>query len=158
MNFAMKIILLIAVLSSSLFAAENFPQRPDPAVTPGSRCSSPTEYRYPEKIPYCKRSVSQADKADVFNLYRKRGYELRGPRDTYKIDHLIPLCAGGSNRPNNLWPQHQSIFGVTDMMEQVGCEKLKLGYIKQTALIDMILEGKNDLSKVPGILDELNRL
>ena len=28
-----------------------------------------------------------------------------GTHPDYEIDHLIPLCLGGSNDPSNLWPQ-----------------------------------------------------
>jgi hypothetical protein len=31
-----------------------------------------------------------------------------GPHPDYEIDHLIPLCLGGSDDPSNLWPQPRS--------------------------------------------------
>ena len=86
------------------------------------------------------------------------GYTLPGQRADYKIDHFIPLCAGGSNSKNNLWPQHHSVYEVTDPMEGLGCEKLSLGKISQKALIQKLKAAKYDHSLVPGTLQFLNAL
>jgi hypothetical protein len=140
----MKIIILVALFTTSLFAGGTYPQMPD--------------YRYAERIPYCRRDVSQGDKLDVFDVYRARGWSFPGPRSDYKIDHYIPLCAGGSNNKNNLWPQHKTVYELTDPLEQYGCDALKNGKIKQNALINLIIQGKQNHDQIPGILDQINHL
>ncbi len=158
----MKMFLLLITLSTSLFAdayKAEFPKGPESDLTPGSLCDRPDEYRYSERVPYCERDVDSSLKADVFKEYRNEGYRLDPKkRQDYKIDHLIPLCAGGSNREDNLWPQHVTIYTQTDPLESVGCEKLKAGKIKQAVLVKMILEAKKDLSLVPKTLTHLTNL
>jgi hypothetical protein len=40
-----------------------------------------------------------------------RRYELpAGTHPDYEIDHLIPLCLGGSDDPSNLWPEPRRII------------------------------------------------
>lgn len=158
----MKFLVLLMMFSQTLlsypFIAE-YPQGPDAVLTPGSLCDRPDEYRYRERIPYCSRDVDTRIKEDVFREYRQNGFRLdpRKRRD-YKVDHLIPLCAGGSNRENNLWPQHVSIYTKTDPLESIGCEKLKAGRIKQQKLVQMILDAKRNLRLVPQTLRALQRL
>ena len=153
-----KIVTLVLVLGSfSIFGSDlpDHPMTPDATLTPGALCTSPTEYRYAEHIAYCERNVSSATKADVFRIYKKRGFTLSEPRDHYKIDHFVPLCAGGSNDIKNLWPQHESIFTVTDDLEAVGCERMKLGKIKQKDFLALLKKAKYDNSKAKEVLDYL---
>ena len=158
----MKIYCLVLSLLFSLFAFADkgeYPRGPIQDLTPGSLCDRPDSYRYAERIPYCNRVVDRELKEDVFREYRHEGYRLNPRnRENYKIDHLIPLCAGGSNRENNLWPQHVSIYTKTDPIEHIGCEKLKAGKIKQARLVQLILAAKKDLSLVPETLNFLRRL
>ncbi len=158
----MKTLSMLFLISFSLsaFALKGeYPMGPEAGLTPGSLCDRPDEFRYPERIPYCNRDVDGSLKQDVFQEYRNNGYGLNPRnRQDYKIDHLIPLCAGGSNRENNLWPQHKSIYMQTDDLEAVGCEKLKVGKIKQAALIKLILDAKRNLSLVPRTLSYLKSL
>jgi hypothetical protein len=148
----MKLFLLSLCFTTSLFAdvyVAEFPKGPLSDLTPGSLCDRPDAYRYPERIAYCNRDVDPSLKADVFKEYRHEGYRLDPKRrNDYKIDHLIPLCAGGSNRENNLWPQHRSVYELTDPLESIGCEKLKAGKIKQAKLVEMILSAKKNLDLV----------
>lgn len=157
----MKYIIALLVTTSAFavsFKGE-FPKGPDTNLTPGKLCERPDAYRYPERIAYCNRDVDPALKDDVFREYRNEGWNLNPKqRKLYKIDHLIPLCAGGSNDESNLWPQHESIYEVTDPMESLGCEKLKLAKIKQADLVKMIIAAKKDLSLVPKTLSYLNNL
>ncbi len=156
--YCLSLTLLFSLLAHADFNAE-YPRGPIEDLTPGSLCDIPDSYRYAERIPYCNREVDRDLKEDVFREYRLEGYRLDPRRRSdYKIDHLIPLCAGGSNRENNLWPQHVSIYRKTDSMEQVGCEKLKAGKIKQARLVQMILAAKKDLSIVPRTLSYLRNL
>jgi hypothetical protein len=158
-----KIFLFSLILCSFAFAGPEikgeFPTQPDVELTPGSLCDRPSQYRYPEKIAYCERDVDSQLKADVFREYRNLGWRLNlKNRDNYKIDHFIPLCMGGSNREDNLWPQHISIFSQTDLLEQMGCEKLKEGKIKQSQVIKLLIDAKKDLSLVPKAIDILQNL
>lgn len=150
--------LLLSFYSFAEYSAE-YPQGPIPSLTPGRLCERPDEYRYPERIPYCSRDVDSSLKADIFREYRDQGFRLNPKeRNQYKIDHLIPLCAGGSNHEDNLWPQHMSIYVITDRLESLGCEKLKLGKILQKDLVDLILAAKKDLDRVSDTLTYLERL
>ena len=155
------IIALITMTSlawSSRYKAE-FPTGPDLSITPGRLCERPDSYRYPEKIAYCNREVDYEAKEEIFRLYRDHGYRLKiVDRSDYKIDHLIPLCAGGSNREENLWPQHKSLFQITDPMESLGCDKLRQGKISQRDLVNVIIRAKADVTLVPDAIQFLNRL
>jgi hypothetical protein len=156
--FILGLLVTLNAFGINSYKAE-FPIGPDKELTPGSLCDRPDAYRYPERIPYCNRDVDSSLKNDVFKEYREDGFKL-DPKDrqNYKIDHLIPLCAGGSNNENNLWPQHVSIYTQTDPLEGVGCEKLKQGLIKQAELIKLILSAKKDLGLVSENLKKLNSL
>jgi len=138
----------------------NFPVGPDLNVTPGSFCQHPDEYRYPEHIAYCERDVSGGLKAAIIRQYNEElGFNILGnERGQFKIDHLIPLCAGGSNNQNNLWPQHESVYKRTDMIEQVACEKMSEGVIRQKDAVALILEAKHDLSQAARILRQLQAM
>jgi len=108
---------------------------------------------------YCNREVDPQAKQEIFNLYRDNGYRLKiVDRSDYKIDHLIPLCAGGSNREENLWPQHKSLFQLTDPMESLGCEKLRQGKISQRDLVNAIIRAKADVRNVQNTIQLLKRL
>ncbi len=150
---------VLLLLSFSAFSID-YPKGPDTTLTPGSLCDRPSEYRYPERIAYCERDVRSHEKDEIFQKYRSfLGYTLNiRNRSDYKIDHFIPLCAGGSNHEDNLWPQHISVFTVTDPIESLGCEKLKLGRIKQKVLIQFIKDAKHDLTKASFILSQLRSL
>ncbi|WPU63292.1 hypothetical protein [Peredibacter starrii] len=156
----------IAVLALTLFTLTAnaavpmaYPKNPDPRLTPGSLCDHADSYRYPEQIAYCERAVNSFTKEAIFISYRNNlGYRLSGDRATFKIDHFIPLCAGGSNLENNLWPQHVSVYKITDPVESVGCEKLSQGLIKQAELVDLIRTAKLNLAEAPKIFKYLKSL
>jgi hypothetical protein len=158
----MKLLIIAFIFSTLALGAGprgEFPTGPDSKLTPGRLCDRPDTYRYPERIPYCNRSVDPRLKDDVFREYRNQGYRLNPrDRDRYKIDHLIPLCAGGSNEEDNLWPQHETIYIKTDALEAVGCEKLKMAKIRQADLVKLILSAKRDLALVPKTWSYLNSL
>ena len=58
-----------------------------------------------------------------------------GTHPDYEIDHLIPLCLGGSDDPSNLWPQpRRSIEGTwnaeaKDRLERLMCNLVCDGQI-----------------------------
>lgn len=153
-------LLFILTLFSFNALALDYPKTPDHDITPGSLCDRPDSYRYEEQIPYCERDVSTALKSEIFATYRNQlGYvlDLR-IRENYKIDHFIPLCAGGSNEEDNLWPQHVSVFQITDPIESLGCEKLKAGKITQMNLIALIKQAKLNLPDAGKVLKKLQAL
>ena len=157
--FFFTLFLSLSVEAKEIVFKGEYPSGPDTELTPGSVCDRPNEYRYPERIAYCSRNVDSHLKRDVFQEYREGGYRLNPKdRDDYKIDHLIPLCAGGSNNEDNLWPQHVSIYTQTDPLESIGCEKLKQGRIKQAHLISLILAAKKNLQLVQKTLQDLSKL
>lgn len=150
------------MLLTSVAQAGNsaFPLGPDSKLTPGSLCDQPDYYRYPEKIAYCERDVETQLKYRIIEQYnRELGYNIeRSKRSQYKIDHFIPLCMGGSNKPSNLWPQHQSVYHQTDPLEGLLCEKMKAGRLLQKRAIEYIQTAKKDLSRVREILREVEGL
>lgn len=152
MGFQAVIVGLLA-FSVTSFAKSEFPINPDPNMTPGSYCTRPDSYRYPERIPYCERNVSGGRKRQIIEDYnQKLGYDIkRGDRSSYKIDHLIPLCAGGSNDDNNLWPQHRSVYVITDDLEGLICEKMAAGRLLQKRAIELLMRAKNNLDEAPEI-------
>lgn len=143
-----------------VFANPQFPTAPHPDMTPGSVCENSSIRRYKERIKYCPRNVSRQTKSTLIIRYdRELGYNVgKMRRFDFKIDHYIPLCMGGSNDPENLWPQHKSVYEVTDLMEQVACEKMAEGVLLQSQAIELIQKGKNDLSTVDEIMDQLESL
>lgn len=154
---------LVALTGASLAAAPGqagFPTSPHPELTPGSLCESPTAKRYPEGIPYCARKVASELKAEIMREYDQTlGYRIQAMnRGAFKIDHYIPLCMGGSNRPDNLWPQHESVFNVTDPLEGLACDKMAQGKLRQAAAVSIIREAKANLGGVPALVSRVQQL
>jgi hypothetical protein len=158
----MKLVTMMFVLLFSLSAfsfGKEYPLGPDAQTTPGSLCAKASEMRYPEGISYCKRDVGSQRKKQIFNTYRFLGFTLPpNDRGSYKIDHYIPLCAGGSNANDNLWPQHKSVYAITDPIEPLICEKMSEGRLKQAEAVMLIKKVKNDLKTADEVFDYLNRL
>ena len=148
----MRLFILSYCLLISLNAlASNYPEAPDALLTPGVLCQKATELRYPEKISYCKRDVDSHKKWDVISAYMAKipDFNVNNEnRNEYKIDHYIPLCMGGSNDVENLWPQHQSVYRYTDNLELNICKELELGEITQAIAIAKIKFAKNHLEKI----------
>ncbi len=156
-----RILFSVATLTLSLqiFAADNYPIKPDARLTPGKLCDIPVETRYPEGIAYCGRDVDTETKAEIFAAYRKLGYPMSSSnRADYKIDHYLPLCMGGSNDKVNLWPQHVSIYNITDNIEASLCDKMKQGKLSQAKAVQYMKGVKNDLSTAPALIKILSRL
>lgn len=156
-----KVLFSVLAISLSLqvFAGSNFPIKPDPRMTPGKLCDLPVEYRYPEHVAYCGRDVETETKAEIFAAYRRAGYPMSSTnRADYKIDHYIPLCMGGSNEKVNLWPQHVSIYKITDSIEASLCDKMKQGKLSQAKAVIYMKGVKNDLSTAPALIKILSAL
>jgi len=135
-------------------AEDDYPPIPDSKLTPGSLCTNPTYYRYGERVPYCERSVKGTTKQYVFDLYVEIGFKI-SPNDRYKykIDHLIPLCAGGSNEIDNLWPEHVSIYTIVDPLEPAICDKMSMGRLKQREAVDLVLRAKQFPEEAEKVID-----
>lgn len=156
----LTILSVVALFLAELAFAGNrgrFPENPDPVFTPGALCERADTYRYPEHIPYCNRDVESETKWMIIDRYdRERGFEIRPRRTDFKIDHYIPLCMGGSNDEENLWPQHKTIYEKTDPLEEKLCRLMSLGRMKQTEAVDLIRKVKNDLSIVDAVHSQIN--
>lgn len=128
-----------------------YPTGPQESVTPGAVCDNPDTYRYPEHIAYCERNVSSGTKAAIIRDYDVQfNYSIQSmPRTDFKIDHYIPLCMGGANAVKNLWPQHKSVYTITDPLEQKLCQLMSMGKLQQAEAIRMIKQVKNHLDEAP---------
>lgn len=156
-SFVTAVVLFVSLVS---FAEDKFPVGPNPQTTPGSLCENSEVRRYPENIVYCDRDVSTATKNALIKMYdNELGYHIGSmSRGDFKIDHFIPLSIGGSNNSDNLWPQHKSVYKVTDPLEQLLFDKIKDGHIKQEEAIRVIREGKLNLGRVPELMDYVQGL
>ncbi|RYZ84018.1 MAG: HNH endonuclease [Proteobacteria bacterium] len=156
--------LVIGLANSTLLAsvalADNYPNSPVSQVTPGALCTTPTSYRYAEHIAYCERDVSTMLKEGIIADYDRRfGFRIQNmPRTEFKIDHFIPLCMGGANEISNLWPQHQSVYVITDPLEEAICAKMNNGRIKQQQAVELIKQAKMNLNQAPAILRQVRSM
>jgi hypothetical protein len=151
-----RLIWLIFVLNCLLeapgIAGLKYPLSPDPNLTPGTLCHTGKTYRYPERILYCERNVSSGTKKEIIRSYDSTlGFSVeKSGRDHFKIDHYIPLCMGGSNDDENLWPQHESVYKATDPLEQ--------GRLLQNKAVELIRRAKADIHEVPAIIEWVRAL
>lgn len=154
------IVLSLNILAFDISLAADFPTSPSQQLTPGQLCRRPDSHRYPENIPYCDRDVSLEKKLKVIQAYDQQlGYRIsQMPRELFKIDHYIPLCMGGSNDSTNLWPQHASVYHLTDPLEALICMKMQNGRLLQKDAVRLIIQAKQNLSSVPSIISQLQRL
>ena len=156
-------LLVLSFLSLSTYAYTNdarFPAGPNSKMTPGKLCDSPSSYRYPEHIAYCERNVDPQTKAQIIKAYDQQfGYKIESmSRNEFKIDHLIPLCAGGSNDITNLWPQNRAVYEITDPVEPLICAQMEAGKLTQAQAVILVMKAKNNLDQVPEVLNTLNNL
>jgi hypothetical protein len=112
---------------------------PDPQLVPGVLCTSSDPdfrgYEYPEKVARCNRNVSEQEKAEVAARF---GHIPRDQWSQYEFDHLIPLCAGGSNSIENLWLQPIDEAKKKDVLEVDICLRMKAGTLKQADAVQKI--------------------
>ena len=100
------------------------------------------------------------EKQEIIKMYdAKLGYSIgRMNRQDFKIDHYIPLCMGGSNDISNLWPQHKTVYQITDELEGLLCVKMANDRLTQSKAIQLIQDAKNNLDRVSGILHAVQAL
>lgn len=136
--------ILLALITNHSYASPKFPLGPDPELTPGSLCDTPDTFKFSSRIPYCDRNVNSDEKWIIIYKYMsKLQFTIdNSNRKDFKIDHFIPLCLGGSNKMDNLWPQHKSLYKITDELETLLCQKLANGKIDQDQAINIIKAGK----------------
>lgn len=119
---------------------------PDWGITPGRLCTTEdpdfAEYRYAERVPYCKRNVSVAKKKRVAQQY---GVPWENA-SRYEFDHLIPVCVGGSSQEDNLWPQPRGDAEADgkDKVEAQVCAKLRAGTMTQAQAVKTVLDWFKD--------------
>jgi hypothetical protein len=106
--------------------------RPDPALTPGAICTQQDPhfqgYDYPDHVARCRRALSESGKQKVAASY---GNVPRHKWKDYEFDHLIPLCAGGSNDLRNIWMQPIDEALDKDELERRICTGLRSGTMNQ---------------------------
>ncbi|HPI40496.1 MAG TPA: HNH endonuclease signature motif containing protein [Pseudobdellovibrionaceae bacterium] len=138
----------------------DYPIHPQAALTTGSLCDQPSRKRYPEGINYCERDVDTYLKKEIIRKYDTTfRYRIQSmPRSQFKIDHLIPLCAGGSNHESNLWPQYKKVYEITDPLEPELCAAMSNGRLLQKDAVVLILRAKNNLDQADSILRHIRSL
>lgn len=138
-SFVSLALVMISVIASEALA--DFPFTPDPSVV-GSLCTNNdsdfAEYRYKERIPYCRRNLSSYEKRRIYEAYGVPTH----CRSSYTIDHFIPLSLGGTNRANNLWPEAKSIKKLRQNLELELFQQLKSGVITQAEAVAAIRDAK----------------
>ena len=149
---------LLAILGMKAQAAMDYVSSPDPVMTPGALCNHPDSYRFAQRIPYCNRDVDFQTKVMIIQMYDQRLGTRIGQmnRSDFKIDHLVPLCIGGSNEVTNLWPQHKSTFVITDRIEQITCDLVGRDRLTQNEAIEYVRQGKMDPRNAFKILERLS--
>jgi hypothetical protein len=128
---------LIVFLGLCLFSlsASAF-QLPNKNLTPGVLCTANDpdfdKYDYTEQIARCARNVSHDEKLEIAASY---GNIPESQWPEYEFDHLIPLCAGGSNDIGNIWPQPLAEAHKKDVVEDRVCRSLRAGTMTQAEAV-----------------------
>lgn len=144
-SFAPGFVSLVQAASSSA------PQQragPNLAVTPGVLCSQAdlnfSGLDYPEKIARCNRNIPADEKVKVAAVY---GNIPQADWPQYEFDHLLPLCAGGSDDMRNLWPQPIAQAHEKDKLEVAICTAMKAGTLTQAAAVQKVYDWFNGASQ-----------
>lgn len=118
---------------------------PDPDLTPGHVCTPQDpdfdKFDYTEKIARCRRHFTIGDKQKVADSY---GGIPREEWKKYEFDHMIPLCAGGSNDLRNVWPEPIEQADRKDILENQICLALRAGTMSQAEALQKVYDWFND--------------
>jgi hypothetical protein len=127
---ATKLVAIAMLVDIFAAPAGAFEVRPDKNLTGGS-------VRTPDRLAACGHA--KENRGPMFAARRDeilRRYGLpAGTHPDYEIDHLIPLCLGGSDDPSNLWPQPRRSIEETwnaeakDRLEHLMCDMVCAGQI-----------------------------
>lgn len=74
---------------------------PDRNLTPGSVRPLGHDMQQVCNAPYPRPPMPSSKRDQILTSYGLPP----GHHPDYEIDHLVPLCLGGSDDPSNLWPQ-----------------------------------------------------
>ncbi len=128
-------VLIVVLATQSAWAST----APNAQLTPGVICTAQDQnfsgYYYSEHIARCKRNVSNQEKQEVAKEY---GGILPAEWPQYEFDHLIPLCAGGSDDIKNLWPQPIAEAHQKDKLEDEICLGMQAGTITQAQALQKV--------------------
>lgn len=107
-------------------------------TTPGSLCErndiSFDAYHFAEHVPYCRPRVTDELKHAVLSSY---GIDDKNA-DIFEFDHLIPLALGGSNSPDNIWPQPIGDVKEKNDFEEKLYNQMKAGTLTQKDAVEQI--------------------
>lgn len=135
-------VLLVAFFIQYSPNSNAFPLVPDQKETPGDLCDSRDNdfegLRFKEKVPVCRRDVSYELKQRIYEKYKIP----RACRFEYTIDHFYPLSMGGSNEPQNLWPEHIKVKQSRFELEQDTFNRMTMGQLTQEQALTLIRNQK----------------
>lgn len=134
----MKFIFIVLGVIFYSFAGLTLAQ-PNWTLTPGVLCSATdpnfSNYDYPEHVARCTRNVGTQEKQQIAAEY---GDIPQSDWSRYEFDHLIPLCAGGSDDVRNLWPQPIDDAHKKDVLENEICIAMKAGTLTQAQAVQKV--------------------
>ena len=98
------------------------------------------EFRYSERIAYCKRNVTYWRRMNIYDQY----HIPRNQTHNFTIDHRIVLSTGGSNKDDNLWPEHKILRNHRMGLEYDLYRSMLKGLLTQDEVSEITLESKFD--------------
>jgi hypothetical protein len=142
---------LMLILSSQSYGAEYpFPIMPNLQTNPGHMCDPSDNrfkgYRYSWRIPVCERHVSDGLKNRIYDAY----HIPENCRGNYTIDHIIPLSIGGSNKFENLWPEHRLVKATRLQLEDQVHLAVGSGKMNPTEAVNLVRRVKFNPNLKPG--------